>query len=186
MRIKNIYLIIILAIFLGGVAYLMFDSLISDRDSVGTEHTEGAVFEIGAEEREIIRELITTMARSNPAVLAFKKGKLEALGVKLRHKVTTFEFLACIFSDPELANEMKLLKESSLKYNRFIEGLFPKMLKEYESEAFYTRAIHFAGHLEIDEQEFVALLERCISVAKDGDRTAFGPLLDYLIDVKAK
>jgi hypothetical protein len=186
MKIKNIYLIIILAIFLGGVAYLMFDVLVSEKDGFENEHVEGAVFEIGAEEKETIRELIITMSRNNPAVLAFKKGKLEALGVKLRHKVTTFEFLACVFSDPELASEMKLLQESSLKYNRFIEGLFPKMLKEYENEAFYTRATHFAKHLEIDEQEFVALLEGCISVAQEGDKSAFGPLLDYLISTKAK
>lgn len=148
-------------------------------------HLESIVFKVGDEEAEVIRELIITMARTNPAVLAFKKGKLEALGQRLKSKVTTFEFLAFIFSDPDLAREMKLLQESSIKYNRFVEGFSPKMLKEFEKEGFYLRVEHFALHLDIDQIEFTKILNDCLSVAQVGDRGAFKPLIDYLIAAKS-
>ncbi len=148
-------------------------------------HEESAIFKVGEEEGKVIRELIITMARTNPAVLAFKKGKLEALGAKLRSKVTTFEFLAFVFSDPDLVKEMKLLQESLIKYNRFVEGLSPKMLKEFEKEGFYIRVEHFVHHLEIDPIPFTQILEACLKGARSGERGAFKPLIDHLIAVKA-
>ncbi len=178
-----IYLLIIIAIFLA-----LFFALTQRQSRLLApegSHMESAHFKVGEEEGEVIRELIITMARTNPAVLAFKKSKLEALGLKLRSKVTTFEFLAFVFSDPELSKEMKLLQESSIKYKRFIEGLSPKMLKEYEKEGFYLRAHHFALHLEIDHEEFLQILTQCVQIAKSGDKAAFRPIVDYLIAVKS-
>ena len=180
------YLLIIETLTLVFATYFILSSDGKESVIVSTEnnHTESIVFKVGEEEGEVIRELIITMARTNPAVLAFKKGRLEALGVKLRSKVTTFEFLAFVFRDPQLAKEMKLLQESSIKYKRFVEGFFPKMLKEYEKEGFYLRAEHFANHLEIDQLEFIQILKECLGSAQSGDRGAFKPLIDYLIAVK--
>jgi len=80
---------------------------------------------------------------------------------------------------------MKLLQESSIKYKRFVEGFSPKMLKEYEKEGFYLRAHHFALHLEIDHEEFFQILTECLKVAKSGEKTAFRPVIDYLIAKKS-
>jgi hypothetical protein len=119
-------------------------------------------------------------------VLAFKKSKLESLGARLRHKVNTFEFLVFVFSNQDLADDMKLLKESSIKYKRFVEGLSQKMLKEYERDDFYLRVEHFAKHLELDYKELSLILNSCLETGKAGDKGAFMPLIDYLIASKAQ
>lgn len=180
------YLLIIAAVTLVFATYFILSNDGKEGLIVINEknHTESMVFKVGEEEGEVIRELIITMARTNPAVLAFKKGRLEALGAKLRSKVTTFEFLAFVFRDPQLAKEMKLLQESSIKYKRFVEGLSSKMLKEYEKEGFYLRAEHFAKHLEIDQGEFLRILNLCLNSAQSGDKGAFKPLIDHLILLK--
>ena len=186
MKKKYIYLIIIAIIaFLtfGWISYFFLSG--EDYASNGTYHEENSLFNVGEEEGKVIRELIVTMARTNPAVLAFKKSKLEALGAKLRSKVNTFEFLAFIFSDESLAKEMKILKESSIKYKRFVEGVSVKMVKEYEKEGFYLRVEHFALHLQIDHSKVKKIMNTCISSALSGDRSAFTPLIDYLIAAKS-
>ncbi len=170
----------------GGFSYFLLERSDFDASASGVEHEENALFKVGKEEGEVIRELIVTMARTNPAVLAFKKGKLEALGAKLRSKVNTFEFLAFVFSDEILANEMKLLQESSIKYKRFVEGVSSKMLKEYEKEGFDQRVEHFAIHLEIDHGQVKKIMKNCLSSGLSGDKNAFMPFIDYLISVKAK
>jgi hypothetical protein len=181
-----IYLFIILLIpFLIAFGYIyLFDDV--DKEIITEiEHEENSFFKIGDEEGEVIRELITTMAHNNPAVLAFKKSKLESLGARLRHKVNTFEFLVFVFSNQDLADDMKLLKESSIKYKRFVEGLSQKMLKEYERDDFYLRVEHFAKHLKLDYAVISLILNSCVETGKAGDRIAFKPLIDYLIASKA-
>lgn len=180
------FLIIGITFFLVGLYFFFLYFMDLNEVSLSTKDVrkESVFFQVGEEEGAVIRELIITMSRTNPAVLAFKKGKLEGLGIKLRSKVTTFEFLAFVFSDPELAKEMKLLQESSIKYNRFVEGLTPKMLKEFEKEDFFLRVEHFAIHLDIDQIVFAQIINHCLISAKSGDRGAFKPLIDYLIIVK--
>ncbi len=181
-----IYLFISLLIpFLIAFGYIYFFEEIDKEVASEIEHKENSFFKIGEEEGEVIRELITTMAHNNPAVLAFKKSKLESLGAKLRHKVNTFEFLAFIFSNQDLVDDMKLLQESSIKYKRFVEGLSQKMLKEYERDDFYLRVEHLAKHLNLDYTRLSLILSSCIETGKTGDRTAFKPLIDYLIVSKA-
>lgn len=166
-----------------GVLYFFADE---EKEIVSAiEHEENNFFKIGDEEGEVIRELIAIMAHNNPAVLAFKKSKLESLGAKLRHKVNTFEFLVFVFSHQELADDMKLLKESSIKYKRFVEGVSQKMLKEYERDDFYLRAEHFAKYLELDYAYLSIVLNGCVEMGKTGDKICFMPLIDYLIASKA-
>ena len=188
MKHKFIYFIIIgITFLLSGICFIFFPNFEKKEMPITLKeiaHEESLLFKVGEEEEAVIRELIITMARTNPAVLAFKKSKLEALGAKLKSKVTTFEFLAVVFSDKNLAKEMKLLQESTIKYKRFVEVLAPKMMKEYEKADFYLRVEHFALHLEIDEIIFTQIINNCLTAAKSGDRGAFKPLIDYLITIK--
>jgi hypothetical protein len=139
---------------------------------------------VNPEDGEVIRELIFLMSRTNPAILALKKSKLEALGARLKNKVNTYEFLAFVFKDKELALEMKLLKESSIKYKRFVEGLHPKMMREYEGEVFLKRTHNFAKVLDIDLEEFKKVLYSCLENAQKGNKIAFMPMVDFLIHQK--
>ena len=140
---------------------------------------------VNAEDGEVIRELIFLMSRTNPAILALKKSKLEALGARIKNKVNTYEFLAFVFKDKELALEMKLLKESSIKYKRFVEGLHPKMMREFEGEVFLKRTQNFAKVLDIDLEEFKKVLYSCLENAQKGNKIAFMPMVDFLIHQKA-
>lgn len=190
MKIRSIYLLMagVLCILLA-IYILFFSSVESNAvTTIQKEKVSGEkfVFKVREEEGEVIRELVAIMAHTNPALLPFKKSKLEALGVKLRAKVTTFEFLAFVFSDPLLAQDMKTLQGSSLKYKKFIEGLFPKMLKEYEKEGFYMRANGFAKYVGVNHREFSSILKECMVVAESGDKSAFKPVIDYLISAKAR
>jgi hypothetical protein len=139
---------------------------------------------VNPEDGEVIRELIFLMSRTNPAILALKKSKLEALGARLKNKVNTYEFLAFVFKDKELALEMKLLKESSIKYKRFVEGLHPKMMREYEGQVFLKRTHNFAKVLDIDLEEFKKVLYSCLENAQKGNKIAFMPMVDFLIQQK--
>src|SRR3989338_8579888 len=114
--------------------------------------------------------------------LPFKKGHMESLGKKLVGRVNTFEFLSVIFTEPQLVSDMKILQKSTFKYKKFTEGLHPKLIKDYQIEGFYNRAALFAKHLRLQEEEFIAVLNDCLEPAKQGDKLAFLPMLDYLIN----
>jgi hypothetical protein len=183
---KNTLIIFIISLIL--ISFLLgYNFLFAKSQGIGVKkNLSSEELVVLPEDGEVIKELIYLMSRTNPAILALKKSKLEALGAKLRDKVNTFEFLAFVFKDPELAFEMKILKESSIKYKRFLEGLHPKMLREYEGDIFLKRAHNFAKVLEIDSEEFKKILFSCLERAKDGDKVAFMPMVDFLIHKKAK
>lgn len=186
MKIRLLYSCLIL--FLFGSTIFFVISYFSDNEvnslQLNASKQENNFFKVAESEGEVIREMITMMARTNPAVLAFKKNKLEALGARLRGKVNTLEFLAFVFSDHDLVQEMKLLQESSIKYKRFVEALLPKLLKEYERGDFDLRVHHFAKHLAIDEEKTTQIFKECLNLAFSGERSAFKSLIDYLIVAK--
>jgi len=181
MKIRLIYWVMGIVLLLLFVIYLVFPQDLI-QDGMGSAYKgKRAYFSIREEEKVVIRELVTIMAHTQTAVLPFKKGKLEALGAKLKGKVSTLEFLAVIFSEPRLVQDMKLLQKSPLKYKKFVEGLHSKMLRDYETEGFSIRVHHFAKHLGLNSKEFIPILNDCLEIANQGNKGAFRPMMDYLL-----
>jgi hypothetical protein len=183
---KNKFLIFVIFVFSVVLSVFLFQFFF-EKDAGLNVSKRIAISEelaVNPEDGEVIRELIFLISRTNPAILALKKSKLEALGARLKNKVNTYEFLAFVFKDKELALEMKLLKESSIKYKRFVEGLHPKMLREYEDKIFLKRTHNFAKILDIDLDQFKKILYACLERAQMGDKIAFMPMVDFLIHQK--
>ena len=76
-----------------------------DKVAVVVTNSTTELLMVGEEERDAIREFIGLMAHTSVTVLPFKKGRMEEIGNKLRGKVTTFEFLWVVFSDPILQKQ---------------------------------------------------------------------------------
>ena len=71
-----------------------------------------------------------------------------------------------IFSDKKLANDMKIVKKSSMKYNNFCEGLYKNMMKLYQNKKCLKNEIGF--HVdEIKERYNKYLIENLAKKASD-------------------
>jgi len=133
--------------------------------------------------REKVAEIISTMANTSTVGLAFKAGHLKQLGKEVDKKVPSpLTFLAIIFSDQQLANDMKIIKQSSYKYDNFCEGLYPNMQKDYsDKECFKKNVYAFAKYLKIDKEKTYTIAETCGKRGESGNKDAFKPFVDYLI-----
>ncbi len=142
---------------------------------------------IDAQSQKNISEIITTMANTSTVGLAFKAGHLRKLGDEVDRKVPSpLTFLHAIFSRPELAKAMKKVKESSMKYNNFCEGLYPNMQKGYKSKGCFKKNVYaFAKSLRLNQEKTYTIAETCGSHGEDGNKDAFKPFVDYLIEQKA-
>lgn len=84
---------------------------------------------ITEEEKQMIVKIILTMADNNVFKLLFEKKKLERIGKKIHH-VHPIKFLGTVFSDPYLVDRMREIKDSSFKWEGFIDGLSLRMTEE--------------------------------------------------------
>ena len=140
------------------------------------------------ESKKDIAEIINTLADTSTVGLAFKRNHLKQLGRDVDKGVPSpLAFLAIIFSDPHLANQMKVIKQSSFKYNNFIEGLYPNMMKLYVNKSCFKRTMNsFSEHLHLNKEKTFIIGETCGKHGEDGDQDAFKPFVDYLIEQKAR
>lgn len=132
-----------------------------------------------------ITEIVTTLGDTSTLGLALKKSHLQNLGDEVDQKVPSFEFLAYIFSHPELANQMAKVRTSSFKYNSFVAGLSPNMMKESKGPCFEKKVKEFANYLKVDPNKTWEIVQEAVKKGNDGDSNSFKPLVDYLIDQKA-
>lgn len=79
-------------------------------------------------ERKIIGKIVTTMAENNVLKLALKRKTMEKKGKQINH-VHPMRFIGYIFADPHLKYCMQEIKESTFKWNGFVDG-FSKRIKE--------------------------------------------------------
>ena len=84
---------------------------------------------ITSEEKKMIAKIIYTMADNNVFKLLFEKKKLEKIGKKIHH-VHPLKFLGTVFSDPTLVHHMRKIRESSFKWEGFMDGLAHRMVEE--------------------------------------------------------
>jgi len=180
MKIRLIYWLTAVALFLIFIAYLAIPKKVM-QEEFGSVLEQSEYIVVSEEDRAVIREIITTLVHTQLTVLPFKKGYMESLGKKLVGRVNTFEFLAVIFTEPDLVADMKILQKSTFKYKKFTEGLQPKLLKDYQKAGFYQRVTKFSKHLRLDEAEFMTILNHCLDAAKREEKVAFLPMMDYLI-----
>jgi hypothetical protein len=141
-----------------------------------------------AQSKKNISEIINTLANTSTVGLAFKAGHLRKLGDEVDRKVPSpLTFLHAIFSRPELARAMIKVKQSSMKYNNFCEGLYPNMQRDYKSQRCFKKNLYaFAKSLNLNQEKTFTVAETCGRHGESGDKDAFRPFVDYLIEQKAR
>ena len=177
----------IVAIAIGGMYYFEYYS----KNNIDPIEDKGcASFSMKATEqsKKDIAEIVNTLADTSTVGLAFKSGHLKQLGKNVDNTVPSpLAFLAIIFSDPHLSNQMKVVQQSSFKYNNFIEGLYPNMMKLYVNQNCFKETMNaFSEHLKLNKVKAFAIVETCGKHGSDGDKDSFKPFVDYLIEVKAR
>lgn len=180
-----ITIIVFVIVILGILDYMGFFT-VGETPSDG--HCKEFVYRVDPQSKQNISEIINTMANTSTMGLAFKAGHLKALGKEVDQKVPSpLVFLAVIFGNEELARAMKKVKQSSFKYNNFCEGLYPNMQKFYKNkECFKRQLLAFSKMLKLNAEETYTIAETCGRHGEDGDKDAFRPFVDYLIEKKAK
>lgn len=83
------------------------------------------------QDKAIIYEIITTMARNSKLGLFMKSNHLRNLGAQINH-VHALKFLATIFSNPELKACMPDIFDDHFKKGGLMDGLAPSLTRESE------------------------------------------------------
>lgn len=180
-------------IFVYTVLAVIFLSLISlgfKEGVFGQERYDGKcnkfIFAVDAEDGKKIREIISTMANTSTFGLLFKKSHLKKLGNAVDKHVPPFEFLAYIFSDPDLAKSMARIQKSSFKYNGFLEGLQKNLMIVEGNGCMSIKADGFSKFLGLDPRKTKLFLAGGVTKAQKGNNKAFRSFVDYLIEEKSK
>jgi len=142
---------------------------------------------VSKESKANISEIVMTLSNTSTVGLAFKAQHLKDLGANVDlHVPSPLTFLAVIFKDKQLANAMKEVQQSSYKYNNFCEGLYDNMMRNYKDPECFERNLRaFAKSLRINGEKTFTVAETCGRHGEDGDKDAFRPFVDYLIELKA-
>lgn len=142
--------------------------------------------EISEKNKALIDETITTVAESGLFSLMGKKSHLEQMGAVLSKEVPDLTYWAYVLSTPKLAQDMKIIQGSSMKYNGFVKGTRDRLMREHrQNPCLLEQAKGFAKYLKIPEEKTVEVLKK--SIESDGqDKKAFKAFLDYIIDAKVK
>ncbi len=105
-----------------------------------------------------------TVAHEGVFSLMGKEKHLRQIGAIVSSEVSDFAYWAYVFSSPKLAQDMKLIQKSNLKYKGFVKGTGKTVMQEYhENPCLLEQARGFAHYLKLPEEEFIALLEQCIA-----------------------
>ena len=108
--------------------------------------------EIDQQKEAIIEEIITTMGTTNSVLsLGMKKNHLRSLSKQL-DGIGPLQFLGYIFSREDLKKHMVSIHCSSLKWNGFMEGVKPGLIREATSQELYQKLPGFATALKVDQE----------------------------------
>lgn len=80
-------------------------------------------------DKELITELLQTMAEDNVVKLLFKQNRLKEIG-RLIHPMHPLRFLGTVFSDRRLVRYMGEIRQSNFKWEEFIKGFVERMRYE--------------------------------------------------------
>ena len=145
---------------------------------------EPFVFNVTPHDQKIICEIVSTVGSTSTGLLLFKKSHLEELGKKTNH-IPPLQFLAYVFSKPDLVRQMEKIRSSGTKYKHFIAGFKAGLYHQYQVECLGTQVEGFANYLSLNSDEVIASLRISIKNCKEGVKdSCFRPFFDYLIDQK--
>ncbi len=134
-----------------------------------------------------ITEIVTTVAHTRVLSLWGKEKHLRQLGDEVDKEVAFLQFWFFVFSHPKLANDMRIIRKSSMKYNNFVSGGRTSILATYnkDKEGFLKMGHCFATYLNLDPEKTVLVLKEGLE-ALETSNTGLKPFFDYLIDQKSK
>jgi len=186
-RNKKIYIYTFITLILIFFASFLFTESAEIKEVITTSKCEKFSPKISSKDGERIEEIISTMANTSTLGLAFKSKHLRRLGDEVDKKVPPLEFLAYIFSHPQLAEYMARIQTSGFKYNGFVEGLQGNLMKLHKQGCLEEQGKEFAKYLNLDAKKIVSLLQKGAEKAiKNNDKRAFKDLVTYLITEKSK
>jgi anionic cell wall polymer biosynthesis LytR-Cps2A-Psr (LCP) family protein len=176
------YLIIFLVIILGIVSYFDYGGITGVKKALSGK-CKSFHMTVDKQSKAYIGEIVTTLSNTSTMGLAFKSSHLKAIGKKVDDKVPSpLMFLAVIFTDKKLADDMKIVKESSFKYNNFCQGLYKNMMTSYHNKECFKKNIYsFSKQLKINPEKTYTVAETCGKHGENGSKDAFRPFVDYLI-----
>lgn len=182
-----IYTLVTIVIVLGVVSYLETGGFNGVSKSL-SGHCKEFRTKVDKKSEANITEIISTMADTSTLGLAFKSNHLKELGKQVDESVPSpLVFLYVIFSDQKLANDMKIIKKSSFKYNNFCEGLYKNMMTSYHNkECFKKNMYSFAKTLKLDKEKTYIVAKTCGRHGENKNKDAFRPFVDYLIQHLSK
>lgn len=135
-------------------------------------------------EREIIYEIITTVARTGWIHLGIKKEHIENLGAQIGH-LHPLIFLGVIFSHVELKDCMIDIFNSSLKRSRFMHGgLTSNLDREARKKNLKNHLDDFAEKVRAPKEKLLEFFERGEQdLDKNIDSKKWEEMVEYLIHV---
>jgi hypothetical protein len=101
------------------------------------------------EDKQIVEQLITTLASSSKISLLMKQGDLKALGAEISH-LHGLKFLTAIFTNPSLKTPMYEIFMDRFKKDGFMGGLTPGLTKEANEGKLMQYASGFSAELKAD------------------------------------
>ena len=106
---------------------------------------EGYQFSINASDKDkrIINKIISEMGSKSLFSLLKKRGEMLRLGDQIRH-VPPMDFLAVIFTQPDLKHHMSTIKKSYLKWSNIVDEVGNNMNKESKLPGFEEKVKAFA------------------------------------------
>ncbi len=142
---------------------------------------------ISPKNKALIDETFSTVSGEGLFSLMGKKSHLEEIGDIIGKEVPDLTYWAYVLSSPKLTKEMKIIQQSSAKYNGFIEGTRNRLMQEYQANptCLLTQAAEFAKYVHLSQEKTVAVLKDCIDHDSQ-DSHGFKKFLDYLFDAKGQ
>lgn len=113
---------------------------------------------INEKERKLIFELMKTIGEKNVWGLLFKKKEVEKLGKRVNH-VHPMRFIGHILSDPKMKKWLKNVRNSSFKWDHFIDGFSDRMKEEHAKNNLLHHIPGFAHLLNVDPNEVTSYIE---------------------------
>ncbi len=139
--------------------------------SMSTLFSDEFVLTVSPERAEIIEEIVTTMGETYTVMLKFKEPHLKELSKQLKG-MGSLNFLAYIFTRSELLENMRIIADSSLKFNGIMGSVRKGFDREKASGSLWTDIPGFATMLGVDEAKLV----------KFAHKSQWDELVQYLVE----
>jgi hypothetical protein len=113
---------------------------------------------LNEKEKKLIFELMKTIGEKNVWGLLFKKKEVEKLGKRVNH-VHPMRFIGYILADPKMKKWLKNVRNSSFKWDHFIDGFSDRMKEEHAKNNIMHHVAGFSHLLSVDPNEITSYIE---------------------------